>query len=295
MTLPPGGDGSISGTGPISSITLSADNGGVVVLNRPSGATVWCTDANEHIFYRVGETSNINAVSEVEPCPSLMCSPPPYLSNLCYAFGRIWGSSGSTVYYSEAFKFGWFKLAANRFEHEDEVTLIAKAPTGLFVGMRKKTRFYAGTEPEKMHVSDAGAGSIPGTLVYVNNLPELGDALGTPEKGYVDVPVWRTTEGVVAGNASGRLYNLTKNKLVFGTPERGASLYRNFGGVLQFLTSSKAGTGGSGAGFFDADTIAAIKAGKFDISSLKSNVTTSGAVASETVTCELYRNGVLVP
>lgn len=285
----------ISGTGPISSITLSADGGAITVLNRPSGSIVWCTDANEYIFYRIGETSKIDAITTVEPCPSLMCSPPPYLSNLCYAFGRIWGSNGSTVYYSEPFKLGWFRTSANRFEFEDEVTLIAKVPTGLFIGMRNKTRFYAGTEPEKMRVSDAGAGSIPGTLAYVNNMPELGDVLGTPEKGYVDVPVWRTTEGIVAGNALGRLYNLTKNKLIFGTPERGASLYRNFGGVLQILTSSKVGSGGSGAGFFDADTIAAIKAGKFDIFSLKSNAIGSGAVASETVTCELYRGGVLVP
>jgi len=292
MTASSGDD--ISGTGPISSIELTA-TGGIQVLNRPSGAVVWCTDCNEYIFYKIGQSSKIVSIDTVEPCPSLMCSPPPYLSNLCYAFGRIWGSSGSTVYYSEPFKFGWFRLTANRFEYEDEVTLIAKVPTGLFIGMKGKTRFLHGTEPEKMVQSDAGSGSVKGTLVYVNNMPELGDVLGTPEKGYVDVPVWRTAEGIVAGNASGRLYNLTKNKLIFGIPERGASLYRNFGGVLQYLTSSKVGSGGSGAGFFDSDTIAAIKAGQFDLSSLKSSAIGSGMSASETVSCELYRGGVLVP
>lgn len=284
----------ISGTGPITSIELTAE-GGVQVLNRPSGAEVWCTDANEYIFYRIGETSKIVSIPTVEPCPSLMCSPPPFLSNLCYAFGRIWGSSGKTVYYSQPFKFGWFRLSANRFEFDSDVTIIAKVPTGLFIGMKDKTRFLAGTEPEVMQQSDAGAGSIAGTLAYCNNMPELGDVLGTPEKGYVDVPVWRTTEGLVAGNASGRLFNLTKNKLIFGIPDRGASLYRNFGGVLQFLTSAKAGTGGSGAGFFDADTLAALKAGRFDISSAKANAIGSGARMSETVSCDLYRNGVLAP
>ena len=284
----------ISGTGPISSIELTVE-GGIQVLNRPAGADVWCTDANEYIFYRIGATNKIVNIPTVEPCPSLMCSPPPFLSNLCYAFGRIWGSSGKTVYYSQPFKFGWFRLAANRFEFESEVTIIAKVPTGLFIGMRDKTRFLSGTEPEQMQPTDAGAGSIPGSLGYCNNVPELGDILGTPEKGYVDVPIWRTTEGFVIGNASGRFFNLTKNKLIFGIPERGASLYRNQKGVFQFLSSAKQGSGGSGAGFSDAETLQAFKLGRFDLSSNRSFGSRDGAGFSDTATCEIYRNGVLVP
>jgi len=262
MTLASGDE--MSGTGPISSIELFAE-GGIQVINRPSGATVWCTDANEFIFYRIGQTNSIPSVQTVEPCPSLMCSPPPFLSNLCYAFGRVWGASGKTVYYSQPFEFGWFRLAANRFEFESDVTVIAKVPTGLFIGMKNKTRFLMGTEPEQMQQMDAGAGSVPGTLAYCNNVPYLADILGTPEKGYVDVPIWVTAEGIVAGNASGRFFNLTKNKLMFGTPERGASLYRDQKGVFQFLSSFKSGVAGSGAGF------------------------------SDEATCEVFRNGTLVP
>ena len=254
----------ISGTGPISRFELTAE-GGIQVINRPSGAEVWCTDVNEHIFYRIGATNKIASIPTVEPCPSLMCSPPPFLSNLCYAFGRIWGSSGKTLYYSQPFKFGWFRLSANRFEFEDDITIIARVPTGLFVGMKNKTRFLEGTEPEKMQQADAGAGSVQGTLAYCNNVPYLADILGTQEKGYVDVPIWVTAEGVVVGNANGRLFNLTKNKLIFGIPERGASLYRNQNGVFQFLSSFKQGATGSGAGFTDE------------------------------ATCEVFRNGTLVP
>lgn len=254
----------ISGTGPITSIELTS-MGGIQVINRPAGAVVWCTDANEFIFYRVGAVSQITAIPTVEPCPSLLCSPPPFLSNLCYAFGRVWGSSGKTVYYSQPFKFGWFRLSANRFEFESEVTVIARVPSGLFIGMKDKTRFLEGTEPEKMQQSDAGAGSVQGTLAYCNNVPYLADILGTSEKGYVDVPIWVTAEGIVVGNANGRLFNLTKNKLKFGTPERGASLYRSQDGVFQFLSSFKQGASGSGAGF------------------------------SDEATCEVFRNGTLVP
>ncbi|MFI3122441.1 MAG: hypothetical protein QX194_00700 [Methylococcales bacterium] len=254
----------ISGTGPITTIELTAVSG-IQVINRPTGAIVWCTDANEFIFYRIGAVNQITAIPTVEPCPSLLCSPPPFLSNLCYAFGRIWGSSGKTVYYSQPFKFEWFRLSANRFEFESDITMIARVPSGLFIGMKDKTRFLEGTEPEKMQQTDAGAGSVQGTLAYCNNVPYLADILGTPEKGYVDVPIWVTTDGMVVGNAVGRLFNVTKNKLKFGTPECGASLYRSQNGVFQFLSSFKQGASGSGAGF------------------------------SDEATCEVFRNGTLVP
>jgi hypothetical protein len=116
-----------------------------------------------------------------------------------------------------------------------------------------------------MQQTDAGAGSVQGTLAYCNNVPYLADILGTQEKGYVDVPIWVTAEGIVVGNANGRLFNLTKNKLIFGIPEKGASLYRNQNGVFQFLSSFKQGATGSGAGFTD------------------------------TATCQVFRNGTLVP
>ena len=285
--------GELSGNGPISTITLSAD-GGIQVLNRPSGALVWATDSDEGIFYRVGETSQIVDIPTVEPLPSFMCSPPPYMENLCYAFGRAWGSSGNTMYYSEPFKLGWFKLAGNKFTFDSKVTLIAKVSTGLFVGTKEKTVFLAGTEPNKMQLSDAGAGSIMGTLSYCNNLPDLGSVLGTPEKGFVDVPVWMTVEGIVAGNVSGKLFNLTKNKLKTGIPSRGAALYRNLEGVFQYLTSFTTGATGSGKGFVDEETYNVFKNGTIDVFNRRSNSMGSSAGFRDSATCTVTRGGVIV-
>lgn len=285
--------GELSGNGPISTITLAAE-GGIQVLNRPSGALVWATDSDEGIFYLVGAISQIVDIPTVEPLPSFMCSPPPFLENLCYAFGRMWGSSGSTVYYSEPFKLGWFKLAGNKFVFDSNITLIAKVSTGLFVGMQEKTVFLAGTEPDKMQLSDAGAGSIKGTLAYCNNLPDLGSVLGTPEKGFVDVPVWTTSEGIVAGNQSGKLYNLTKNKIKMGIPSSGASLYRNAEGVFQFLTSFKSGSTGSGAGFIDTDTYNVFKNGRIDVHNKTFNGDSSRAAFSDSATCVVTRGGVII-
>jgi hypothetical protein len=283
----------LSGNGPIASITLSSD-GGIQILNRPAGALVWVTDSDEGIFYLVGATNKVVDIPTVEPLPSLLCVPPPYLENLCYAFGRVWGSSGADVYYSEPFKPGLFKLASNKFSFDSDVTLIAKVSTGLFIGMSGRTVFLAGTIPSQMVQSDAGAGSIKGTLAYSNNLPDLGSILGTPEKGFVDVPMWMTTEGIVAGNQAGKLYNLTKNKIKMGIPSSGASLYRNAEGVFQFLTSFKSGATGSGAGFIDTDTYNVFKNGRVDVHNKTFNGDSSRVALSDSASCTVMRDGVLI-
>jgi len=281
-------DGELSGNGPISMITLTAE-GGIQLLNRPAGAIVWMTDTNESVFFRAGEVDTIVDLPTVEPLPSFLCSPPPYLENLTYAYGRIWGSNGPVVHYSEPFRFGWFKLTSNRFDYEDDVTLIAKVPTGMFIGLKKKTYFLSGTEPSKMAQMEAGAGAVKGTLAYCNNMPYLADIMGTQEKVINDVPVWRSEDGIVAGNAAGRLFILTKNKLNMGTPEHGASLYRDLNGVIQFLTSSRQGVGSS-----DAETIAALKAGKVPQSEVSLMGPGSYAGFSDSVDVVQTRGGVVV-
>lgn len=271
--------GELSGNGPVAEIELT-ETGGIEVVNRPGNALVWVTDANGPIFYYAGALNRIVDMPGYEPLPSFLCQPPPNLTQLCYAFGRMWGVDGDRLVYSEPFALGWFKPTTNYFQLDAEGTVIAKVPTGLFVGTRKSTRFFGGTVPEEMVQSDAGAASIPGTLAYANNLPELGDVLGTPEKGYVDVPVWRTTEGIVAGNASGRLFNLTKNKLRMGAPAWGASLYRTVGGNFQYITTAPLAQAGA-----DGETSRIFRAGKAH---------TSAAGFYDTAEAEVRRGGELI-
>jgi hypothetical protein len=289
--------GAISGNGQIASITLDADNSGIQVLNRPADALVWATDNDSYTFNLVGDIDNIVDIPTVEPLPSFMCSPPPFLTCLTFAFGRLWGVGGTdkdTLYYSEPYHYDWFKPASNFFKFNSDITLIAVVASGLFIGMADRTVFLNGTEPDQMSQLSAGAGSIKGTLAYCNNLPELGDVLGTPEKGFVDVPVWRTTEGIVAGNITGKLYNLTKHKVKMSNPKKGASLYRQRNGAFQFLTSSDVGISGSALGAYDSVLRDAVTAGQIALNNLIKSANTSVAGFSEDVSCELRRGGVLI-
>jgi len=251
----------ISGNGPISAITLSTD-GGISVSNRPSGAVVWCTDPDGDIFYRIGETDVINSVTSVEPLPSLFCSPPPYMEYILHAFGRMWGARKNILYYSEPFHLDWWKLGTNFFEFATDITLVAKVKTGLFVGCIDRTYCLLGTKPEEMQQLDVGAGAIPGTLSYCNDIIELGDTISPPEKKHVSVPVWVSQEGIVAGNPVGRLFSLSQQKVRFAPGSIGASLYRKKDGQFQFLTSFPKGGEQDGLGMSDNATVEVIRKGQ---------------------------------
>jgi len=49
------------------------------------------------------------------------------------------------------------------------------------------------------------------------------------------VPVWMTTEGIVMGNAVGRLYNLTANKVALPTPTRAVSVFTREDGLARIM------------------------------------------------------------
>jgi len=277
-------NGELSGNGPIAEITLAAE-GGIQLLNRPAGATVWMTDTNEGTFFLAGEVDAIVDLPTIEPLPSFLCSPPPFMENLTYAYGRIWGSLGNAVYYSEPFRFGWFKETSNQFNYEDDVTLIAQVATGMFIGLKSRTYFLAGTEPSQMSQVEVGSGAVKGTLAYCNNMPYLADIMGTDAKVISNVPVWRSEDGIVAGNTAGHLFNLTKNKLRMGTPAHGASLYRDLNGVIQFLTSSVQGSVGPS----DTETLSVLGAGKVPQSEFSNKAQGSYAGFTDIAICGWHK------
>ncbi|MBA3031019.1 MAG: hypothetical protein FP816_19705 [Desulfobacteraceae bacterium] len=280
----------ISGNGPISRIVLE-DNEGIGISNLPENGLVWVTDPDGEKFFYAGNASSIVSLISVEPLPTFLCYPPEPMGNICFAFGRMWGSRDNVLIYTEPYQLG-LTQNTNRFELDQKITMIARVTTGLFVGLENRTVFFAGTEPTKMIQMDAGSGAVKGTLCYCNNLGELGDVLGTSEKVYVDVPVWLSQEGIVAGNPSGRLFNLTNNKVKFSPPESGAALYRDVNGVFQFLTSFPSGQTGSGVRANDPKVLEAFKNGHLRGTQTGGDVDI--AAFSDNAVCEVYRAGQLI-
>lgn len=258
------GSNNLSGNSSISSIVLSS-TGGITVGNRAANTIVWCTDPNGDVFYRIGDTGIIVNVPTIEPLPTLFVSQPPFMNYITHAFGRMWGACGNKVYYSEAFHPDWFRLGTGYFEYATPVTMIARMRTGLFIGCEDRTYCMLGAEdgadPKQMQQLDVGAGAIPGTLAYCNNIIELGDTISPPEKKHVSVPVWVSQEGIVAGNPAGRIFNLSQGKVRFSPGSEGAALYRQRGGDFQYLTSFYSGPDNDSVGISDEATIEVMRNG----------------------------------
>lgn len=252
----------ISGNGAIVSIELTSE-GGISIANRNSDELVWMTDPNGSQFFLVGQLDTVVTTAQSsEPLPSFLCSPPPYMEYLSYAFGLVWGNVDNILYYSEPFHPEWFRPQLNKFEFDQNITLIAQVPTGIFIGCEDVTYFLEGTEPVQMKQKLAGKGATPGTLKYCDNVPELGDILSPAERIHVSVPIWLSQEGIVIGNASGRLFNLTQQKIKFVPGVKGASVHRMKNGEFQYLTSFKQGSPGSGFGLADSVTAEVIRNGR---------------------------------
>lgn len=252
--------GEISGNGPITKITLSSE-GGISISNRSANDIAWCTDPNGDTFYRIGKADTIVNVPTVEPLPSLFCYPPPYVQYLTHAFGRMWGFVGDKLYYSEPFKWSWWKLGTAFFQFATTGTMIAKTKTGLFIGCEDRTHCLLGTKPEEMQHLDVGAGAVPGTLAYCNNIIELGDTISPPEKKHESVPVWASEEGIVAGNPVGRLFSLSQGKVKFSPGDQGAGLYRQKNGDFQYLASFYTGPDDESVGMSDEATVTVMRNG----------------------------------
>jgi hypothetical protein len=174
----------------------------------------------------------------------------------------MWGMRENILYYSEPFHLDWFKLGTNYFEFATPGTMVARMRTGLFIGCEDRTYCLLGSEPKEMQQLDVGSGAVPGTLAYCNNIIELGDTISPPEKKHVSVPVWVSQEGIVAGNALGRIFSLSQGRVRFAPGDEGAALYRQRDGHFQYLTSFKTGPDTSSVGFSDDATIEVFRNGK---------------------------------
>lgn len=279
-------NGLISGNGEITTILLDSDNSGISLLNRGDNL-VWVTDPDGDTFYLAGPTDLVASATASEPLPTFLCTVPPFMSNLAYAFGRVWGSREKTLYYSEPFRPDLFRTGLNTFSFPHDITMIASMATGIFIGTEEATYALIGDSPEKMHQEAVGSGAISGTLAYCNNVKHLGDTISPEEKVHNSVPIWMSQDGIVLGNSSGKLYNLTKLKAAMECGGiRGAGLYRQKGGVFQYLSSFKLGRRSDNAS-------TAIKNGRiFEPPSVPGQGEAMGF--SDSVSCTVYRNGIPV-
>lgn len=228
-------NGIMSGNGTVGIIEFGGESKGITLLNFSSSYKCWITDTDGKDFYHANvQSDNIISPYYNIPLQSMFVIPPPKMSVIVYAFGRIWGIRGKDLYYSEPGGYDWFK-EANKFSFPDKLVMVAPTQTAIFVASGTNTWVLTGTDPKKMTMRRVGDGSITGCPAY-GNFQQSGREVPTWRHKSV-LPIWLGPNGFTVGNEHFALTSLTEGRIKFTSGIKAAILQRTVNGQMQTLIS----------------------------------------------------------
>lgn len=234
-------DGSESGAGPGSDITLDAPGGiavNVVASTNPrvTHVNVYCTTADGGAFYRAGSVANAAQVFTIagqrilqSPLITQHFDKPPVGHLVAIYRGRAYLAVGDLLHWSSPYGLEIFK-PTDHLRLGSTLRMIAPSTDGLYLSTDEGTFWAAGTDPDKFTLLRVGDPAVPGSVTYAKSslVGELaGNAL---------VPVWLAGEGVCIGAAGGQL-SVVNKKWRADDAASGAGLIREAGNTYQYLVS----------------------------------------------------------
>ena len=154
---------------------------------------------------------------------------PPAASQMLFYNGRMYYGCGEFLLYSEPYDFAYLE-PENFIAVGAPITTLSRVSTGIFVGTTKETLYLHGGDAGESEMKPVASKALDGAYTYIP-----GHTL--PEKLRVDypVPVWATSQGVVAGLVDGHVLNLTADRLVFPASSKGMLAYRVCSGTPQLI------------------------------------------------------------
>lgn len=230
-----------SGNGNICTIVFEGESKGITLSNYSTSYLCWITDTDGKDFYLAEVASNkITSQFYNIPLQSLFVIPPPKMSIVVYAFGRIWGIKNKDLYYSEPNAYEWFK-EANRFSLPEKLIMIAPVQGAIFLASSQNTWVLVGTDPKKMKMERVGNGSIAGCPEY-GDFQQSGQEIPTWRHKSM-LPIWISPKGFTVGNEHFQLTNLTEDRIDFSRGTKAAVLQRMVGGQSQTLVTMPVDSG----------------------------------------------------
>jgi len=124
--------------------------------------------------------------------------------------GRMYASSGPTLWWSELFRFDLFDQARSLVQFNSDIRMIKAVAGGLYVSTEKNTYFLSGSKPAEfgmIKVASFPAAEWSGSIEYVDG-GDLGFDPGL-------CALWASTEGAILGTPGGQIINLTKPKIIY--------------------------------------------------------------------------------
>lgn len=190
----------------------------------------------------------VNPTPTLFPIKGRLFGSPPMATLLEYFNGRIYLGSGRTVWATELYLYNFVDKTKNFWQFEADITMIAAASDGLYVGTTAAVYFVSFKDGEAKRATILDAGVLPGTrvtaprhLVDPNVRQNLEQLLPTETAN-----VFMTTDGLVAGMDGGLIYNLTNTKVLFPEAHTGSALFRQQDGSNFYLGVLDSGGGSTG-------------------------------------------------
>jgi hypothetical protein len=213
------------------SVTLPSGSGLSISVGVCAGATrvdVYVSSANGEMGYKQSEVVSggigyvyIFDVSGRERYP-VYSTPMPGCDIIHYYKGRIYGASGSVLWYTEPYAYGRVKRQTNFFQFPAEISIVASVPDGIYL-VADRHYFMAGQEPTTFEaVRGWPYKAVKGTAVKVPNSRDV---------------MWMSERGAVRGTVQGSIKNLQEDHVAVDLGTSGCAMFREQDGLRQYVAT----------------------------------------------------------
>ena len=223
--------GEESGASDPASITLPSGSGLSINVGLCAGALrvdVYLTSANGEMAYKQVETVSGGVTyvyafdaSGRERYP-VYSMPMPGCDIIHYYKGRLYGASGSVLWYTEPYAYGRVKAQTNFFQFPAEISIVISVPDGIYL-VADRHYFMSGND---VTMFEALRGwpykAIAGTAVRVANSRDV---------------MWMTERGAVRASGQGSIKNLQEDHVAVDLGTSGCAMFREQNGLRQYVAT----------------------------------------------------------
>lgn len=189
-------------------IDVTYDNFNIKATCIPSsqstGANFYITQANgeEMYFAKSGYEVEIDYYDRLSQSPKQHSDAVLDLENICYANGRIWGSKGKFLFFTNDRDYRQYNPAMYIGIDSSNIVLIKAVDNGVYVVTELATYFLAVKNPENTEEMQ---------LIKIFNYSAIKGTLFEDDK----TVGWLSVNGYIVGDNQGNLKNLTEEKIDF--------------------------------------------------------------------------------
>lgn len=180
-------------------------------------------------------TTHTTVTTSVRTVPvrtTFMCPPPPG-QVIGYYNGRAYVASGAFLMYSQPFEYDLFDLRSSFIAFDSDIQTFAAVADGIYIGTKTSTVFLHGTDPDKFQSRPvAPHGTVLGTEQTVSGevFGKSEDPGENPSENAGSFALWMSQRGLVIGQNSGVVKDLTAKRFIPPAATSGAAFLKRQGG-----------------------------------------------------------------